>query len=428
MKYDVVIAGGGPAGSTCAEILAKGGLDVILLEKGNNHRYKTCAGGLMWHNELDFGSLPAEIIERNVEHLFLAGPTKSVDLTTIGTSGKVGQLTYRNHFDYYLRELASKSGARIETNSEVTNVTVSKSGVEVEIKSNEHIQSMNAEALVLATGAQKTQLQQRLHMDRPADFEQAIIAEFSLPEQIIDERFGGGAYDLYFNSQIAPHGYLWIFTKREGLSVGMCDKNVSIHHFEDILAHHPILSKKLENSKPLEFDGRHIWAAPIPDRIPEYIYRDRVLLVGDAAGLSDRFTYEGIWHARYSGKAAAETLIKAKKQSDYSGNFLQKYQMKCSKLFNTVLSSQRMHHLVYHSGYMDLIIDTMAEILQDAYLGKAIISKIQILLEGFLEPGNEVASLGLQLQQKLLEVLREKVDRTTIRKLNREIEFALALS
>lgn len=428
MKYDMIIAGGGPAGSTCAEILAKSGIDVVLFEKGNNNRYKTCAGGLMWHNELDFGPLPLELIERNVEHLFLSGPTTSVDLTTLGTSGKIGQLTYRNHFDCYLREQASKSGAHVETSSEVTNISVHKDFVEVEVKSNANTQTVRAEAVVLAIGAQKTQLQQKLRMDRPANFEQAIIAEFHLPEQLIDERFGGGAYELYFNSQIAPHGYVWIFTKREGLSVGMCDKTVNIHNFENILADHPILSKKLEGAKPVEFDGKHIWAAPIPDRIPEYIYRDRVLLVGDAAGLSDRFTYEGIWHARYSGRSAAETLIKATNQNDYSSTFLQKYQLKCNKIFNTILSSQRMHHLIYHSGYMDLIIDTMAEILQDPNLGKATISNIQILLEGFLEPGNKVASLGMQLQQKLLEVLREKVDKSIIKKLNREIEFALVLS
>jgi len=428
MKYDIIIAGGGPAGSTCAEVLAKNDIDVLLFEKGNNNRYKTCAGGLMWHNELDFGSLPAEIIERNVEHLFLSGPTASVDLTTLGTSGKVGQLTYRNRFDCYLRELASKSGAHIETNTEVINISVHKDFVEVEVKSNSQIQKKYASAVVLAIGAQRTQLQQKLRMDRPADFEQAIIAEFSLPEQLIDERFGGGAYELYFNSEIAPHGYTWIFTKREGLSVGLCDKNVNINHFKDILAHHPIISKKLEGTNPIEFDGKHIWAAPIPDRIPEYLYRDRVILVGDAAGLSDRFTYEGIWHARSSGRSAAETLIKATKQNDYSSTFLQKYQIKCSKLLNTILNSQRMHHLVYHSGYMNLILDTLVEILQNPYFGNAIISNIQLLLEGFLAPGNGVASLGVQLQQKLIESLREKVDRSTIKKLNREIGFALALN
>lgn len=428
MKYDVIIAGGGPAGSTCAEILGKNGIDVILFEKGNNNRYKTCAGGLMWHNELDFGSLPPEIIERNVEHLFLSGPTTAVDLTTIGTPGKIGQLTYRNRLDHYLRVQASKSGAEVVTNAEVTDIVTHKDFVEAEVKTNSHTRTIYADAIVLAIGAQKTKLQQKLRMDRPTNFEQAIIAEFHLPEFLIDERFGGGAYELYFNSQIAPHGYMWIFTKREGLSVGMCDKIVNVHFFETILADHPIISKKIEGAKPVEFDGKYIWAAPIPDRMPEYIYRDRVLLVGDAAGLSDRFTYEGIWHARFSGRAAAETLIKAIKENDYSATFLQKYQLKCRRILNTILSSQRMHHLIYHSGYMDLIIDTIAQVLTDSELGKAIVSNIQFLLEGFLEPGNTIAPLGRQLQQKLLETLRGKVDKSLIKKINREIDFALVLS
>lgn len=424
LKYDVIIAGGGPAGSTCAELLAKSDVDVILFEKGERDRYKACAGGLMWHNEQDFGPLPSEIIENNVEHLILAGPTKSVDLSTNGSS-KLGQLSYRTRLDCYFRELAEKSGATIEHLTEVKKVFRHKDNIEVEVRNDSVTKTVKADVLVIATGAKSTQLQRDLHMDRPVDVEQAIIGEFSLPSDIIEERFGGGAYDLYFNSQITSHGYVWFFTKREGLSVGMCDKLVKISKFQDLIAHHPIISKKLEGAKPVKFDGKHIWAAPIPDRIPEYIYADKVILIGDAAGFSDRFTYEGIWHARYSGKVAAETLIKAKKKEDYSPTFLQKYQKKCRKLFETVQNSRRSHHLVYHSGYMDLIMDTYVEICQEPDFGNAFISNIQLILEGFLEPGDEVALLGVQVQQKLLEKIREKVDRDVFKKINREIEFSI---
>ncbi len=425
MKYDVIVAGGGPAGATCAELLAKNDVDVILFEKGNRDRYKTCAGGLMWHNEQDFGPLPKEIIERKVEHLLLAGPTKSVDLDTNGHT-TLGELTYRTRLDCYLRDLAERSGATIVNNTALCNPA--KYHDHVEVDDNCLSKTIKADALVIATGAKSTQLQRDLRMDRPADIEQAIIAEFSLPPYLIDERFGGGAYDLYFNSQITPHGYIWIFTKREGLSVGMCDKFVKINQFREIIKNHPMISKKLEGAKPVKFDGKHIWAAPIPDRIPEYLYTERVLLVGDAAGFSDRFTYEGIWHARYSGKLAAETLIKAKKRDDYTASYLQKYQTKCKKIVETVQASQRMHHLIYHSGYMDLIMDTMAEILQDPSFGDQIVSNMQLILEGFLEPGNDVASLGVRVQKRLLDALKEKVDRTTLKRINHEIDFALTIS
>ncbi len=427
MKYDVIVAGGGPAGATCAEILAKNGVDVILFEKGTKDRYKTCAGGLMWHNEQDFGPLPKYIIEREVEHLFLAGPTQNVDLNSQG-NGRLGQLTYRTRLDCYLRQTAEKNGATIVNNTAVDKATRYSDHIEIEVDDNCLSKTVKADTLVIATGASKTQLQRDLRMDRPTDIEQAIIGEFALPSAVIEERFGGGAYDLYFNSHITPHGYIWIFTKSEGVSVGMCDKFVKINQFNEILERHPIISKKLEGAKPVEFDGKHIWAAPIPDRLPEYIYSERVLEVGDAAGFSDRFTYEGIWHARYSGKMAAETLIKARNHNDYSASYLQKYQIKCKKIFDTVQSSLRMHHLIYHSGYMDLIIDTIAEILQEPTFGKEIVSNIQLILEGFLEPGNEVASLGVMVQKKLLDTLKEKVDKTTLKRINREIDYALAIS
>ncbi|TFG04488.1 MAG: NAD(P)/FAD-dependent oxidoreductase [Promethearchaeota archaeon] len=428
MKYDCVIAGGGPAGATCAEILGKNGIEVIMFEKGGENRYKCCAGGLMWHNELDFGLLPPELVEREVEHLFLSGPTQSVNLCINDNSSKLGQLVYRNRFDSYLREQAAKKGVIIELNSEVINAECHKNFIEVEVKHGTETRNVKADSLVIAVGLHDTKLQQKLRIDRPTDVEQAINAEFHLPRKIIEERFGGGAYDLYFDSRIASHGYFWIFTKKEGLSIGLCDKVVNIEHFRNIISHHPIIAKKLEGAKPLPYDGKHIWAANIPDRIPEYIYQNRILLVGDAAGFSDRFTYEGIWHARLSGKFAAETLIKAKKREDFSASQLQSYQKKCAKIFRLVLNSQRMHHVAYHTGYLDLIIDTVAEILHKSTLAEKIVPNIQIILEGFLDLENKVTSLSMLLQQELLDALRSKVNRTTWKKINQELEFALSLS
>ncbi|MFX1451874.1 MAG: NAD(P)/FAD-dependent oxidoreductase [Promethearchaeota archaeon] len=428
MKYDVIIAGGGPAGATCAEFLAKNDLDVVLFEKGNRDRYKACAGGLMWHNELDFGPLPPEIIERDVDHLILHGPTNFVDLQNgHNDSTKIGQLTYRNRLDCYLREQAIRSGATVEHDSEVNNVYNHKNYIEIEVKSNSHVKSVKSNALVIATGVHGNKLHRKLKIARPLEIEQAIQAEFSLPSHIINERFGGGVYELFFDSKIATHGYTWIFTKKNGVSVGIGDKAIDINHFKNILKHHPIISKKIEGAKPIEFEGKHIWSAPIPDRILEHIYGDKILLVGDAAGFIDRFTYEGIWHARMSGKLAAETLVKAQKHSDFTASFLLKYQKKCNRILEIIKNSQKMHHLVYHSGYMDLLIDTIAKILQDKDFSEKYTKNIQTLLEGILEPGDDIAQLSVEFQRRLQEALQNKLDKKTFRKINRLTEYAYFL-
>ncbi|HUY00341.1 MAG TPA: hypothetical protein VMV49_12340 [Candidatus Deferrimicrobium sp.] len=84
--------------------------------------------------------------------------------------------------------------------------------------------------------------------------------------------------------------------------------------------------------------------------------------------------------------------------------------------------------MIYHTGYMDAIIDTVAEILQNPFIGEKIISNIQILLEGFLEPGNKAASISVLLQKRLIEAFRKKFDRKTVKKINKELEFTFALT
>lgn len=70
--------------------------------------------------------------------------------------------------------------------------------------------------------------------------------------------------------------------------------------------------------------------------------------------------------------------------------------------------------------------DTMAELLQEPTFGDKMVLNIQMILEGFLEPGNQVATLGVEVQKRLLDALKEKVDKFTFKKINREIDFALA--
>jgi len=125
LKYDVLIVGAGPAGSTAAMHCAREGLEVLMLEKC---RYpgekKVCAGGL--------SSLAMEIIESRD---FLYKEIKGTVYYGSGAAGfasielpGTGLNTYRNAFDSYLANMAVEAGARLELNSYVTGLSREESG------------------------------------------------------------------------------------------------------------------------------------------------------------------------------------------------------------------------------------------------------------------------------------------------------------
>ncbi|MFX1297267.1 MAG: NAD(P)/FAD-dependent oxidoreductase [Promethearchaeota archaeon] len=421
MKYDCIIIGGGPGGATCAKILAENNLETLLVEKNHPNRYKACAGGLMRRNESVFGPLPNKIIERDVDNIVFGSMNDSAVLSFKNAGIKSGKLVYRGPHDQYLLDEAEKAGAEIKYETEAIAANYLSDGVEIIINSAGEPTKFKSASLIIATGV-GTKIPRKLGIEYPTDFVYAIQAEFDLPENEVEEVCGGGSWEVYFSSKIANHGYAWIFSKRAGLTVGMLDKRVNRSRFDELLNKHPIISKKIENAKPKEFEGKHIWAAPIPDRICEYTYYNRILLIGDAGGFSDRTTYEGIYHARFTGKLAAETLIKAHKKNDYSTNQLINYEKKWKRqLYNapkqSIVSSRRQHHLFYHSGFLDLLIDSLIYAFKnEVTANKALYDMINT---------GEIINKGIM--QNMLNYFKKKLDKKSYKHAMSELEKSISI-
>ena len=225
-------------------------------------------------------------------------------------------------------------------------------------------QEFQSECVILATGLGGGILQRNLGLEIPP-MVNGIQAEIDVPESIVDEQFGNRVWE-FFNRDLIEHGIAWVFPKSQTLSMGVLGKGVKMNHFEAFLKN-PFIKEKIEGRKMRVFGGRKVWAAPIPDRIIMKPYRDRVMVIGDACGTADPILYEGIYQARLSGKIAAEVFYQAYEKEDFGDASLSKYHELLTKhLYQEELRySYKFHHLLYHSGLLERIIEAAYTMAQD---------------------------------------------------------------
>ncbi|NHJ19441.1 MAG: NAD(P)/FAD-dependent oxidoreductase [Candidatus Lokiarchaeota archaeon] len=359
MKYDLVIVGGGPGGATAAKIAAESGVKVLLIEAAEESRYKCCAGGIPIRNE-DFTPIPKGVGEREITGGVLFTPKSGpMEFEASGKENK-GYCMFRTDFDKYLLDVSQDAGAQIMYGARVKRIEINK-GNAVKIIGPQEFQS---ECVILATGLGGGILQRNLGLEVPP-MVNGIQAEIDVPESIVDEQFGNRVWE-FFNRDLIEHGIAWVFPKSQTLSVGVLGKGAKMNHFEAFLKN-PFIKEKIEGRKMRVFGGRKVWAAPIPDRIIMKPYRDRVMVVGDACGTADPILYEGIYQARLSGKIAAEVFYQAYEKEDFGDASLSKYHELLMKyLYQEELRySYKFHHLLYHSGLLERIIEAAYTMAQD---------------------------------------------------------------
>jgi geranylgeranyl reductase family protein len=358
MIYDLIIVGGGPGGATAAKIAAEKGSSVLLLEAGQEGRYKCCAGGIPVTNE-DFSPIPEGVGERKITGGVIVTPVKGpMEFETILEKDK-GYCMFRTDFDNFLLNIAHDAGAQLMYNFRIKKVEISNDSVLVKGP-----QEYRSKCVILATGLGGARLQRSLGMEVPPIIN-GIQAEFAIPESVITEKFGNRVWE-FFDRSISEHGIAWAFPKKEAVSIGILGKDIKIRDFKSFLRY-PLIKEKIEGREMKVFGCHKIWAAPIPDRLIEKPYRERVMIIGDACGTADPILYEGIYQARLSGKLAAEIFCKALEEDDFAEKSLARYHILLLKqLYEEELKySYRIHTLLYHSGLLEKIIDAAYMMAQE---------------------------------------------------------------
>ena len=299
---DVIVVGAGPAGSIAARFLAKYGYRVLVIEKEKMPRHKHCAGVI---SNQAYDLLLEQGIDCSIaiEQEYYGGIISFRDLEVhIFAGEKICASAYREKFDHLLALKAEESAAEI-VNDVVTGVKFGKENIEVLTKKGG---SRKAQIVLGADGVHSIV---RNSIGIPLEKEKlalALEAELKVPSEKIDQLYGDYQHiDLGY----VDTGYLWAFPKRKGGTI-----NVGIGY--------PLTEYNNLSEPPQKILKRFIAARKITDKVDikfhsaimpfrgtcSIVGKDRVLLLGDAAGFVDPIMGDGIAYALESGILAGKAV------------------------------------------------------------------------------------------------------------------------
>jgi geranylgeranyl reductase family protein len=308
MLFDVIVAGAGPAGSTCARACAQQGLKALLLDRDAFPRSKPCAGAVSLQalSYLDF-SLPSDIIEEECTSVQVHQKGQTV---RVSRATPFAVLVTRKYFDAFLAEKAVESGADFRTDEQIVAVRDHGAFIEVTTKKNVY----RALFLVGADGIHSIVARTlRPPLDK-SGMALALVSQVPAEEQDIRSRLNK-TLDLYFGT--APIGYSWLFPHRGYFSAGIAGLAARFSKPREAL-------RELAETLNIGLSDVHGHFIPFGG-IKRTIAKGRILLAGDAAGLADPFHGEGISHAILSGKLAAQAVADAIKKKKPPASVVARY-------------------------------------------------------------------------------------------------------
>ncbi|MGW8953433.1 geranylgeranyl reductase family protein [Streptomyces sp. NPDC055709] len=304
--WDVVVVGAGPAGASAAYAAAVTGRRVLLLEKAELPRYKTCGGGIIGPSR---DALPPgfELPLKDRVHAVTFSMNGRLTRTRRSRRMLFG-LINRPEFDASLVEHAEKAGAVLRTGATVSRVeqhgpaVPDRRTVAVVLADGE---TVLARAVVGADGsASRIGAHVGVRMDQ---VDLGLEAEIPVPATVAEDWAGRVLIDW----GPMPGSYGWVFPKGDVLTVGVISARgegaATKRYLEDFIAR-----LGLAGFEPAVSSG-HLTRCRADD---SPLSRGRVLVCGDAAGLLEPWTREGISFALRSGRLAGEWAVRVAEAND----------------------------------------------------------------------------------------------------------------
>jgi len=312
--YDVLVIGGGPAGLYAAYCLAKAGRRVAVFEEHSEIGRPLHCTGLLAVESFSRFTLPQDAILGTLRSARLHSP--SGHLFSLASAQDETVILDRPSFDRGLADQALKAGADLFLGRRIETLHRFREGV-VACTSNGHggRRLFRGRLGILATGV-AYHLHRDLDLGLPSQFVQTAQVEVDFADDT--------EVEVHFGQEVAPGSFAWIVPFRRGgaskARIGLLASRDAGGYLDRFLQSPKVASRTLPG-RPWHYRRR-----PIPLRPIQRTYAERVLVVGDAAGLVKPTTGGGIYYGLLTGELAAATAEEALVAGDCSARFLRRYQ------------------------------------------------------------------------------------------------------
>jgi digeranylgeranylglycerophospholipid reductase len=293
--WDAVIVGAGPAGLMAARTLAAQGHAVAVLEEHPAIGYPVHCTGLVGIDAFDELTLPRGAIRTIVQSARFNGPDGST--VTIESDRIRAAVIDRGEFDAALAAEVSAAGAVVRLGARVSRIEVAADAVTVAVDHAENRDVLRARACVLACGA-SYRFNRRLGLSVPGHLVRTAQAEVPFS--------GDPQVDVYIGRDVAPQGFGWVVPFRRNAAawarIGLMCAERAQPRFEAFVA-------RVWRERGLDAPMPRPYLKALPLAPSARTYADRVLAVGDAAGIVKPTTGGGIYYGLLSGEVAGDVLM-----------------------------------------------------------------------------------------------------------------------
>ncbi len=331
--YDLVVVGGGPAGSSAAFSAAKNGIKVALIEKENSIAETVRTSGVTWIQNIKEFGIPDDCFNP-IKNFSFCSPNNEVTISDVVPRAAVLDVrkTYR-----WLANEAEKIGADIFVKTNIKDIIKNEKGDIIGVKGigvNGEV-TFHSKVVIDASGFQSTVCKAMGFASQWERF--GAGAEYEVEAENVDSE----TWWLMVGQEYSPAGYAWIFPLgnnivRIGVGVGKPESNVDpTQRLKEIMEKKLGPIKKLGKLKEIEF---HYGLIP-NDGLSRKTVFNNLILVGDSAGQANPLVLEGIRYAIKFGRVAGKVASDAIKSGTTDRKSLNPYEENWRKEIETKINS-----------------------------------------------------------------------------------------